>query len=152
MDDDEVEADIAAAAPVDSEDGDLTTLSEAIFFVMGGNANSTTNIEASEVEYAVGDSSDLSTAGDNDAFSVDPGTLAAAGTQFFRMVDCTTMQELINASVNGISLLHLKSNDRGSTTDLQKYKTLQGRWFGSEERKKQEDKEDEDSGGPDMII
>ena len=152
VDDDKVEADIAAATPVDSEDGDLTTLSEAIRLVMSGDANSTTNIEASEVEYAAGYSSDLSTAGDNDAFSVDPGTLAAAGTQFFRMVDCTTMQELINASVNGISLLHLKSNDRGSTTDLQKYKTLQGRWFGSAERNKQEDKEDEDSGGPDMII
>ena len=152
VDDDEVEAMIAAAARVDSEDGDLTTLSEAIGLVMGGDANSTTNIDTSEVEDAAGVSSDLSTAGDDDAFAVDPSNLAEAGKQFFRMFQSTTMQEQINASVEGISLLHLKSTDRGSTTDLQKYKTLQGRWFGSKERKKQEDGADEDNGGPDMII
>ena len=37
------------------------------------------------------------------------------------------------------------------TTDLQKYKSLQGRWFGSKERKEQDDEVDEDS-NPVMII
>ena len=36
------------------------------------------------------------------------------------------MQYLTNASVEGMSLLHLKGGDRGSTTDLQQYKSLQG--------------------------
>ena len=40
------------------------------------------------------------------------------------------MAELIEASVEEISLLHIKHNDHGSTSHAQKYKTLQGWWMG----------------------
>ena len=39
--------------------------------------------------------------------------------------------------MEGSSLLHLKGNDRGLITDLQKHKSLQGMWFGTGEKREQ---------------
>ena len=126
VDDDKVEATSATSAPVTSEDRNLDSLSEAIRLVMG-DANLTTNIESNELEDTTEDVSEPSTTDDADVFAGDDTSLAEVGTKCVRMFDCTTMQELIDASVEGMSLLHLKGNyTRGSTSDLQKYKSLLG--------------------------
>jgi len=135
---DEVEAVSAESAPVTSEDGNLDSLAEAIRLVMG-DTSSTTNGESNEEDDTTEEPSEPEKPNDDaDVFAEDAASLAIVGTKFFKMLNCTTMQELTDASVEGMRLLHLKGNDRGSTSDLQKFKSLQGRWFGSRERKEQD--------------
>ena len=45
-------------------------------------------------------------------------SLAAVETGFYKNNRCTTKHDLIDASIEGISVLHLKGNDRGLMTDL----------------------------------
>jgi len=56
-----------------------------------------------------------------------------------KMIACTTMNDLIHASFEGIRVLFLARRDKGSVTDLLKYNTLQGRWFGSCKQSEQAD-------------
>ena len=51
-------------------------------------------------------------------------TLYSAASKFFKTIGCTTMNDLIHASYEGICLLRLYIRDKGSVTSLQKYKML----------------------------
>ena len=53
------------------------------------------------------------------------------------------MNYIIHASYEGIRLISLDRRGEGSVTSLQKYKTLQGRWFGSRKRSEQDEGDSE---------
>ena len=67
-------------------------------------------------------------------FWEDELTLASAASKFFKMMGCTTINDLINALYEGVRMISLDRMDKGSVTSLQKYKTSQGRQFGSRKK------------------
>ena len=70
-------------------------------------------------------------------FWEDKLTLASVKSKFFKMIGCTTMNDLVHASYEGIRLICLDIRDKGSITSLKKYNPLQGWWFGSWKRSEQ---------------
>ena len=67
-------------------------------------------------------------------FWEDELTLASAESKLFKIIGCTTMNDLIYASYEGIHLILLDRGNRGYVTSLQNYKTLQDWWFGPRKR------------------
>ena len=71
-------------------------------------------------------------------FCEDKKTIGVVGTKFFKILGCKKMHEIIDASEEGISHIHLNIREAGSITNINYFQNLQIRWFGSIERKDQE--------------
>ena len=67
---------------------------------------------------------------------------SAASAKFHSLLAKDTMEGILGATVEAIGELHFKKRDSGSTTSLQKHKSLTGRWF----------VKDEVGGVPDVIL
>ena len=126
------------------EIGNMNRLMETIRLVVdGGTADdysegdngSATNAEAADEEDLIDDEF-IDDENTRESWE-DELTLAEPASKFFKMIERTTMNDLIHASFEGIRVLKLDKRDKGSVTNLQRYNTLQGRWFGCRKHSEQ---------------
>ena len=70
-----------------------------------------------------------------------------ASRKFFSLLAATTMDDMVMAAKNGILCLQLKKNERGSTTGVQKFQSLTGRWYKKDMSSNNDDDTDDIVGG-----
>ena len=128
----------------DLEYANFDRLTDAISLVVGGGSAVADASGDDAATTAEDTSAEESSEAENAEYCwEDELTLASAASKFFKIIGCTIMNDLIHAFYEGIRLLRLDIRDKGYVTILQKYKTFQGRWFGSRKRSEQAEGENE---------
>jgi hypothetical protein len=153
-------SDLVDAEPVGNPAGNIATLEDAVELLRGqiqSDSNPSEDNHAESGNEAAGAESSGGVAGGavdiddaviddiDDVVQFGDGTkvsASAASAKFHSLLAKDTMEGILGATVEAIGELHFKKRDSGSTTSLQKHKSLTGRWF----------VKDELGGVPDVIL